>query len=334
MGDSKADSNFIEIASSILCSSPSANDVVIASESIINNEPIGLLSHQSNVISEPTEQNSTQSRDKNETPLSENKVPTAESQVPTASEPTSPPITGPPSEQQQQTKADPSDICSLCNCILSCPRVLSCCHVFDLHCLVARLTSSASSSQASAGAALVNAPSDSQLQCPIATCRTATPLVPPGLPGLASLPADNALLVQIIAKAVRPETRDVYRLKCSVCVANEPACSLCVDCPALLCPKALESHKLLFSFLTHRVMPFEQLLSGATVGSRESASGSNSCETQSHNATAVASESNTKEKTSTALAMGHLTMPTSCKTHHSPVDRFCFHCQVFLLLLL
>lgn len=306
---------------------------------IINGKLIDPVHEQlSNSVNQSTNQNVSEFEGASLTSLTENKPPNGESHASNETAPISTPAAIPPSEQH--SKADPSDICGLCNSVLSAPRILSCFHVFDLHCLVARFTSpSNSTTQSSGSEGASGSLNDTHLQCPVASCRVSTPLVPPGLSGLASLPTDYALLLQLIAKAARPETRNVYRLKCSVCVANEPACSLCIDCPALLCPKALDSHKLLFSFLTHRVLSFEELLSasaastaaggpsdksGASLNRLPATAASAPSPSQSAASDETAASSESKRS---SIAVG-FAIPVICKSHQSPVDRFCFHCQV------
>ena len=326
MDDSKPDSNTKDSSSNISASLQSADNTT--GNQLINNEHIDIAP---NSITELIIQKPSQSEGTSLTLLTGQN---AESQASNKPDPTCTPAAAPLNER---TKPDPSDICGLCNCVLSAPRILSCFHVYDLHCLAARLTSSQNSTQTSGA----DVASGAHLQCPHATCRVVTPLVPPGPAGLASLPTDNALLLQLISKAARVETREAYRLKCSACVANEPACSLCIDCPALLCSKALESHKLLFSFLTHRVLQFEQILAASTSGSHDAACG-NSTDGSQSTATAAAADAaaagpshspasnetaSSSDSKGASVGVG-FSIPASCKSHHSPVDRFCFHCQV------
>ena len=320
MDDSKLDSNTKDSSSNISASLQSADNTT--GNQLINSEHIDIAP---NSITEFINQKPCQSEGTSLTLLTGQN---AESQASNKPDPTCTPAAAPLNEQR--TKPDPSDICGLCNCVLSAPRILSCFHVYDLHCLAARLTSSQNSTQTSGG----DVASGAHLQCPHATCRIATPLVPPGLAGLTSLPPDNALLLQLISKAARAETREAYRLKCSACVANEPACSLCIDCPALLCPKALESHKLLFSFLTHRVLPFEQILAASALGPHDAACGNSTGGSQSTATAADAAATNDGNETaassdskSASVGVG-FSIPERCKSHHSPFDRYCIQCQV------
>lgn len=129
---------------------------------------------------------------------------------------------------------DSQHVCSLCNVLFSAPRVLNCLHVFDLQCLKEADT----------------------VECPV--CSEVTPVKN----GLASLPYDYSMMFDLISKS---QTLNNYRLKCTTCVAKDAASSFCLDCPALLCPKSVESHRLLLSFLSHRVLSFEQVTSNTDI---------------------------------------------------------------------